>query len=257
MVTWDVFACIVISFLFMLVPVPVCFIRLWRRKGLPVNSFFSGAAVFIVFYLVVRFYLLNSLGGSSVLALLLSALVVEGGRFVGLAVLPEKEDRDNGSVKTGLSLALGYITAAFLLINAFEMGMNFVYAGALEGWGILADFLNRFPAESVDRVQVMISSTPSYTYLLEALSLYLAVPVQVLLTFLVFQFYRAKSEVLNRILWLAAAVFLDFLYFQIGTIASSPGWALHLLFLFFTGGASLVVLIRIWGEELRGTLGAS
>ena len=256
MISWDVFACIIISLVLMLVPVPLIFIMLWRKKGLPVNSFFSGAAVFVVFYLVIRFYLTNSLGGSSLLSLFLSALVVEGGRFIGLAILPGGEKRNNYSLKTGLSLALGYITAAFLLINAFEMAMNLVYAGALQGWGILADFLDRFPRESVDRVQLMITSTPSYTYLLELLSLFLAVPVQILLTLMVFQFYRSGGSGPARTAWIGGAVILNFFYFQVGSFAAEPGWLTHIVFLLLMGVLSFWTVMRVWKGEFIDTFGA-
>ncbi|MDC7222274.1 MAG: YhfC family glutamic-type intramembrane protease [Spirochaetales bacterium] len=255
MVSGDIFLSMGISFLLMLLPLPVVFIFLWRKRSLPVNSFFSGAAVFVVFYLVLRYYLLSSLRGSSVLSLFLSALIVEGGRLVGLFILPRREE--NLSLKTGLSLALGYMTAAFLLINAFEMAMNLVYAAALEGWGMAADYLYRFPSESVDRVQSLILQTPAYTYLLELLSLYLAVPVQLCLSLLAFQSFRDRRGGASRWFWWGGAVLLDAFYFGVGSAVASYGWAGHLSFLILTGAAALFVLALFWKEEIVDTLRAS
>jgi len=242
----------------MLLPMPLYFVYLWRKKQFPVNSFFSGAAVFVVFYLVLRYYVISTLPETGLLSLLFSALIVETGRWAGFLLLPYKEGRDNGSMKTGLSLALGYITAAFLLINAFAMAMNFIYALSLGGWDKGADYLSRFPSESVDRIQALIVYTPSYTYLLETLSLYLAIPVQIVLTLLIFEAYRSNRSAVVRGMLYGGALLVDFLYFSLGSVLSeSSGWAGHLLFLALSGGAALYILIRFWKGELRDTFSAS
>ncbi|MDC7219163.1 MAG: YhfC family glutamic-type intramembrane protease [Spirochaetales bacterium] len=253
MVSPSIFIAMGVTFFLMLLPLPTIFVLLWRKKAFPLNSFFTGTAVFIVFYLVIRYYIRAALPAASPVGLLLAALAVEGGRLTGFLILPRKEE--TGSLKTGISLALGYMAAAFLLINAFEMFMNFIYAGALQGWGMLADYLNRFPAESVDRVQMLILQTPAYTYFLELISLYLAVPVQLFLTLLVFQFYRNGSG--KGWAFLGGAVLLDFFYFGAGSAAASIGWLGHILFLLIVGGASLWGILHFWKEELDDTFGAA
>jgi uncharacterized membrane protein YhfC len=258
MVSWDKFFFIGLSFFLMLLPMPLLFVRLWRKRRFPVNSFFSGAAVFVVFYLVLRYYVISTLPDATLLSLLLSALIVETGRWAGFLLLPYKEGRDNGSLKTGLSLALGYITAAFLLINAFEMAMNFIYALSLGGWEKGAGYMGRFPSESVDRIQAMIVYTPSGTYLLETLSLYLAVPVQVLLTLLIFQAFRSDRSVAVRGMFYGGALLVDFLYFSLGSVLSeASGWPGHLLFLALSGCAALYGVVKFWKGELRDTFSAS
>jgi hypothetical protein len=254
MVSPGIFITLVGSFFLMFLPLPILFIYLWRKNSYPLNSFFTGVSVFIVFYLVIRYYLVSSFADREVLSFLVAALAVEGGRYLGFLVLPQRESL---SLKTGLSLALGYITAAFLLINAFEMAMNFVYAGALEGWGVLGDYLNHFSAESVDRVQSMILETPAYTYLLEVLSLYLAVPVQVFMTLLVFYSFSNRNKGFRGWLGLAAAVLTDFLYFYLGSSAALLGWGGHLVILLLCGGLSSYAIIRIWKEELHDTFRAA
>jgi len=251
MISWDIYVFIGTAFFLMLLPLPILFILLWRKKGFPVNSFFSGAAVFVVFYLVLRYYIINSVTGAALLTLFLSALSVETGRWAGFLLLPTKGGRDNRGIRTGLSLALGYITAAFLLINAFEMAMNFIYALSLDGWKRGADFLNRFPSESVDQVQAMIVDTPSLTYLLETLSLYLAVPVQILFTLLVFQAFRNEEGGARRWFFYGGAVLGDGLFFYLGSLLpEASGWTGHLLYLTLSGGAAIGLIRMFWKGEI-------
>jgi hypothetical protein len=256
-VSFSIFLAIGVSFFIMLIPLPLIFILLWRKRAFPVNSFFSGATVFILFYLVIRYYAMALVGDQesrgTILSLFISALVVEGGRYAGFLLLPQKEDSPAFSIKSGLSLALGYMTAAFLLISAFEMAMNFVYAGALEGWSFLAASLNRFPQESIDLVQAMILETPPVSYLMETLSLYLAVPVQLCLTLLVFEGFRSNGW-RRKGFFFGGAVLYDLLYYKLSTLVAGLGWAVHLLYLTLFVLTAVYLILRFWKEEIFDSL---
>lgn len=241
-----------VSFLLMLLPLPLLFIWLWRKKGFSLNSFFSGVTVFVVFYLVLRHYvvsLLSEQGGQHIISFVLAALVVELGRYSGFSILSNRV-KNRLDISVGLSLGLGYVTGAFLLINAFNMAMNLIYGAAINNWGILGEYLNQFPQESVDQVQMLILGTHAYSYLRETLFLYLTIPGQLLFSLLVFESFRRKQSKGGRLLFLGGAIVGDMAYFSLGSLIAPLGSLVQFIFLFLVALVSLGVIWRFWKGEM-------